>query len=133
MPIMLSDTDIDTCLPGDVEKHDEGESTALHPARTPVDEVTLLAAGSVTSSRKRRRLEEEASTEPAKQGSTSPASSGKDIRDPRASAALAPDQDDEADMKRLAAANAIIQMAKMTGRAMELFNKSLRHRSLNRE
>jgi hypothetical protein len=82
---MLSDTDIDTCLPGDLEQHDS--ETIQHPARTPVDEV-----GS-----KRKRT---------------PPSEGQPHR-------------------RLLAANSMIKIGGMTGRAMEMFNKSLAHRSID--
>lgn len=128
IPIMLSDTDIDTCLPGDHEKHDEGDANEMHQARTPVGEDVLADTG--PSSAKRRRVDEERSAGgPSKSTNGSQASrkghalAGTDSAHPLAPVARS----------RLLAANALIRMASMVGRAMELFNKSVRHRSLDRE
>lgn len=129
IPIMLSDTDIDTCLPGDIEKHDEGESDAVHPARTPVDQTAPPISVTSTGSHKRKRQDVDDGV--SRQDMTpSNSESGQTDHVPPESIRQAPREDDEPARKRLLASNSLIQMAMMIGRAMELFNKSLRFRSL---
>jgi hypothetical protein len=127
IPIMLSDSDIDTCLPGDDDRHDEVEMDDIHPARTPVDQHQDTVDSSVPAKRKREDGEA-ASALPA-----SSATGSQPSLTELGPAILAPDHNVPAARIRLLAANALIRMARMVGRAMELFNKSLKHRSLDRE
>lgn len=133
IPIMLSDSDIDTCLPGDYEKHDDGEAEAVHPARTPVDETTVQIQGRETAKRKRVDNDDNGDALPAI-STTGSQSSGIERTVTKKVPPLSSVSDvDSAARVRLLAANALIRMASMVGRAMELFNKSLKHRSLERE
>lgn len=112
---MMHDSDIDTCLPGDVEKHcdDNGPNQAVDYERSSKSGV----------GQKRKRVE-------ALTGS-----SCGSARSPRVRAAspIAIQNGGESDAirLRLLAANALTKMAAMTGRAMEAFNKSIKHRVLD--
>jgi hypothetical protein len=114
-PIMMHDSDIDTCLPGDVEKH----------CNDPIPNVTSgsdLRGVSVVGA-KRKRVEKSVGS------SCGPATSPSV---PEATPAFVSHEDEsEAVRARLLAANALTRMATMTGRAMEAFNKSLKHRTLD--
>lgn len=136
IPIMLSDTDIDTCLPGDFEKHTEGEINAVHPARTPTDEMAQNTGGSSSGIGKRKRLEEDEPLSRTTQHANGSQISRTGVQTPSPvnpiSHPPAFDEDGSA-RKRLLAATSLTQMARMIGRAMEMFNKSLKHRSLDCE
>ena len=99
IPLMLNDSDIDTCLPGGKERHPLGESPPKHPARS-----QSVAQGTSTPQMKRQRAEE----------------------------LFVPDsRDSEADVQRLRLlpAYSLSTIARIVGRAMEIFNKSIVNRS----
>ena len=114
-PIMMHDSDIDTCLPGDVEKH-------CNDTTPDVTSGSDLRAESVVGS-KRKRVEKSV-------GSSCGPTTSPSVRE-ATPAFVSHENESEAVRARLLAANALIRMATMTGRAMEAFNKSLRHRTLD--
>lgn len=85
IPLMLNDSDVDTCIPGSKERHVEGDSPG-HPARSP-------------DSQKRKR-----------------------------SPSVVPEEDTT--RRRLLPAMSMVTITGIMGRAMEVFNKSVKHRSL---
>lgn len=116
-PIMMHDSDIDTCLPGSVEKHCNDHIPDL---------TGDLESGAVSvAGVKRKRVEKVV-------GSSCESVTSASVRE--ASPVLVPhEKESEAVRFRLLAANALSRMATMTGRAMEAFNKSLKHRTLDRK
>jgi hypothetical protein len=113
-PIMMHDSDIDTCLPGDLEKHCDDITTQTGVRETAAPEFVVGI--------KRKREE------------YLPPTSGECTRVcslPPTSPAGMPEGETEAARLRLLASNALIKMTTMTGRAMEAFNKSLKHRALD--
>jgi hypothetical protein len=114
-PIMMHDSDIDTCLPGDVEKHCDDPTPDL-TGSSELRAMTVLGP-------KRRRLEKVV-------GSSRGSATSPRVRE--ASPAIVSHEDESDPVQaRLLAANALTRMATMTGRAMEAFNKSLKHRTLD--
>lgn len=122
IPIMLSDTDIDTCLPGDSEKHDEGEMDVVHPARTPVEGVAHDASDGVSKTQKRKRRDTDDLTSTSRLPASGSEISRTSHQSPNTTNSRPQNEENEPARRRLLAANALIQMAKMIGRAMELFN-----------
>ena len=114
-PIMMHDTDIDTCLPGDVERH-VNETVPIQLKANDADMTTPIVG------QKRKRNED------APVLSHEPVEPSEETIPP----SLDSDRDDsEALASRLLAANALVRMTSMTGRAMEAFNKCLSHRSMD--
>jgi hypothetical protein len=117
IPIMMHDSDIDTCVPGEVEKHLDD------PIPNPTEQYTM-ESGSVAGV-KRKRVEE------------IPESLCGSVTSPSIRTTSPPGTINEGESNttrlRLLAANAMARMATMTGRAMEAFNKSLKHRLLDRK
>jgi hypothetical protein len=114
-PIMMHDSDIDTCLPGDVERHCDDPTPDL-TGRSEMRAMSVLGP-------KRKRLEKVV-------GSSCGSATSPSVRE--ASPAIVFQEDEsEAVRARLLAAKALTRMATMTGRAMEAFNKSLKHRKLD--
>lgn len=117
IPIMLHDTDIDTCIPGGREKHSSDRKSPDHPARTP---NTDLESTDVGSERPAKRPRTEASVSE---------------NDPPSAPALhrASPQIAATEHNRLLPVFSLVGIQKLGGRAMELFNKSIQHRLLDRE
>jgi hypothetical protein len=114
-PIMMHDTDIDTCLPGDIERHvDE-----TIPSRSKASEAIVTSPG---TGQKRQRVED------VTVSLLDSGSSPKEVMPPLTDSNV---DDSEALTSRLLAANALTKMTSMTGRAMEAFNKSLSHRRMD--
>jgi len=114
---MLNDTDVDTCVPGGLEKHSDSDTPPQHPARTPIQAISVEAAISGLRDNKRKRSAEAAEllpTKPENNQTTSIPSS-------------------KPPLQRLLAARSLTTIATMIGGAMEAFNKSVKHRSLNGE
>ncbi|BEJ13085.1 hypothetical protein CspHIS471_0302590 [Cutaneotrichosporon sp. HIS471] len=110
IPIMLHDTDVDTCIPGGSERHPLcPPSPEGHPARH--DQV------SSEDRRKRRRVSES----PHDPLSTSPQIQGQSVES---------HQPAEPQRQRLLPAFSLVGISHLMGQAMEAFNKSLRYRSI---
>lgn len=115
IPIMMHDSDIDTCLPGESERHcDDAVPDALKfsewnfdpvagDKRKRVDDMYASLSGPVSSSTVRP------TPPPTSNGEIEPAAA----------------------QNRLLAADALTKMATMIGRAMEGFNKCLKSRTLD--
>jgi hypothetical protein len=148
IPIMLSDTDIDTCPPGDRERHLPGESYN-HPTQKPAAVVVPETATATaldpdvstpdSSGRKRKRNEVETMS-PAMSESCRPSSTGDQAprgeAPPSTVSRLAPNgQPGYVDpaAHRLLPARSLVRMARMIGQAMEIFNKLAFRRSLDCE
>lgn len=114
---MMHDTDIDTCLPGDVERH-VNETVPIQLKAKDADMTTPI----VGQKRKRDEDAPVSSLEPVEPSEEAIPPSFDSDRD-----------DSDALASRLLAANALIKMTSMTGRAMEAFNKCLSHRSMDCE
>lgn len=148
IPIMLHDTDIDTCRPGGTEAHAEcPESPPGHPARTPLDNGgegdTVEGSGNGTGTGgngstvrplKRRR---EGSTSTHLLGSPAASLQGSPVLT-LSPGVIQPSVQQTMGIgthqhhySRLLPAYSVVGIARLTGRAMEVFNKSLRYRSLN--
>ncbi|CAK9783651.1 hypothetical protein CC85DRAFT_84994 [Cutaneotrichosporon oleaginosum] len=114
VPIMLHDTDVDTCVPGGSERHPLcPPSPEDHPARDDKD--------SPDDRRKRRRV------------TASPHGPGRSTS-PQIEAANTPSglshQPPEPQRQRLLPAFSLVGISRLMGQAMEAFNKSLRYRSI---
>lgn len=116
VPIMLHDSDVDTCVPGGIERHTGGDSTPDHPARTPTDSLRESATSGRTP--KRRRIEGDPS-------------GGQSIES--VTAQLPVQVDSGAEERRLLTLYSLVGVARLGGRAMEVFNKSIHHRALSSE
>ena len=114
---MMHDSDIDTCLPGDVEQHCDD----LISDRATMSELATASFIGV----KRKRVDQAV-------GSSCGSVSSPSVREP-SPAQVSFEIEPEAVQSRLLAANALTRMGTMTGRAMEAFNKSLKHRTLDCE
>lgn len=135
----MNDTDIDTCLPGDVEQHQAIRSPPTHPARTG---ESLTPSGSTYSDsqdplkRKRGYTSADLERSPQKRPRTAPEENNPDTpAEVHQQVAPYPNLVDSADMDaeifkdaRLQPALALTRMTRMVGTAMETFNKSLEHR-----
>lgn len=143
---MLSDTDIDTCPPGDRERHLPGESYN-HPTQKPAavvaSDVTAAPDPDVStpdsSGRKRKRNEVDtmspAMSEPCRPSSTEDRATRRDAP-PVTVAGLAPNGQPgyvDPSAHRLLPAKSLVRMARMIGQAMEIFNKLAFRRSLDCE
>lgn len=124
---MMNDSDIDTCLPGGEEKHIQGDSPPDHPARSPVTVVSVD-----TPQSKRRRVED---------STQAPQSTGPNSRDIAKSVDSAATEtrtqaevvEQETARRRLLPAFSLIGITRLMGKAMEAFNKSVKHRTLDGE
>lgn len=150
IPIMLHDTDIDTCVPGGIEHHPTQDTPSDHPARTPLGGLQLpngsspedrkaTADGGSLRSRKRPRRETDHVPSPLRASSTSnaegsPRTTGDGAVDGHpgvcAGSAGTPAQP-LPPATRLLPTYSLVTISKIVGRAMEVFNKSLLYRSLN--
>lgn len=140
IPLTMNDTDIDTCLPGDVEVHQVVRSSPPHPAR--LKEFSMSAVqGRESMHRDLQRQREDSRETVGSKRKTAPDEESPHKR-PRTDAAaisethLAPLPNPIADLDAEAAKNARLQpaltltrMTRMVGVAMETFNKSLEHRN----
>jgi hypothetical protein len=112
VPIMLHDTDVDTCVPGGSERHPLcPPSPEGHPARDDKD--------SPDDRRKRRRV----SASPHEAPTTSPHIPETVNGDTH--------QPPEPQRQRLLPAFSLVGVSRLMGQAMEAFNKSLRYRSIH--
>ncbi|GMK58087.1 hypothetical protein CspeluHIS016_0501190 [Cutaneotrichosporon spelunceum] len=111
VPIMLHDTDVDTCVPGGTERH-----PVVCPPST---EGYSEREGQETSQdrRKRRRMSES----PHDQPSSSPRLQGPSVEN---------HQPAEPQRQRLLPTFSLVGISRLMGQAMEAFNKSLRYRSI---
>jgi hypothetical protein len=127
IPIMLNDTDIDTCIPGDREKHaSEDSSTSKYNQRV-LEERRIFTPSAVDS-------DHAESVEPQPPRKRQRVAENGRVSSVEAEPIFAPDREmDETARKRLAPACSLINMARMIGRAMETFNKSVNHRCINGE
>lgn len=128
IPIMLHDTDIDTCVPGARESHPAcPPSPPGHPARTP--------GGTELPSSARKRPRTNDLDTPIRNGrgrsTTAPPSVVASVR--HFDSTEASHQPPEPLRSRLLPAYSLVGISRIVGRAMEVFNKSLQHRSLDRK
>lgn len=115
VPIMLHDTDVDTCVPGGSERHPLcPPSPEGHPARDDKN--------SPDDRRKRRRL----SASPHDPPSSSSHLPEEVLNAP----SLENHQSPEPQHQRLLPAFSLVGISRILGQAMEAFNKSLSHRSI---
>lgn len=116
LPIMVHDSDIDTCIPGGIERH-VNEEGGDHPARTPAGTVHAEREGTIGVA------EESAERVPKR-----PRRSGSTVQStPARVVSRLSEQTDT----RLLPMFSLVSIVQLGGRAMEVFNKSIGHRNLN--
>ncbi|KAI5449818.1 hypothetical protein NCC49_004030 [Naganishia albida] len=138
IPLTMNDTDIDTCLPGDIEVHQVPRISPPHPARSEDPSISFVCdresiqrdlQGQRETSRdtvgsKRKTAPDDVSPvkRPRTDGPTPDARPGPFQEQAGSSDAEA------AKNARLQPALTLTRMTRMVGVAMETFNKSLEHR-----
>lgn len=140
IPLTMNDTDIDTCLPGDVEVHQVARSGPQYPAGQGESSMSIIH-GRESHRDNQSRREDSRETVGSKRRLTGTDEESPHKR-PRTDAAMnletqiAPtsipmtDPDAEASKNaRLQPALTLTRMTRMVGVAMETFNKSLEHRN----
>ena len=143
IPLTMNDTDIDTCLPGDVEQHHTAEEESPpHPARMGDPQATTSPRRQSTpvGNFKRRREQSVGGSDGSTNKRTRIQETGVRL-DPRLNTlpvleTIPPEHTPEPlaseaesiKNARLQPALALVRMTGMVGKAMETFNKSLDHR-----
>lgn len=118
LPLGIQDSDVGVCLPGAAEVH---APTSLRGRRTVASRSSVLDARSATESRS-RNAETDVATESA---------SSQALRVPEGLGGSADGSNEQQRRRELVLAS-YVQSGKLTGRALELFHKSIDARSIRR-